>query len=85
MLGWLTRPVTLVAALAFSTISVLSRKYRRLRLYYHLFLYTSTLGVLSVWGVLVSIAATITGHVSIRSAYSDDRIQLLAPVCPVTS
>lgn len=64
MLGWLLRPFTAVSALAVGTVSLLSRKYERVRLYYHLGMYLSILGATSLWGVFLSIAATAAGQVS---------------------
>ncbi|WWD05952.1 hypothetical protein V865_004037 [Kwoniella europaea PYCC6329] len=61
-LGWLLKPIALASTLALSTLGVLSRKYQRARFYYHLTLYVSTLGALSLWGVVVSILATVTGQ-----------------------
>ncbi|WWC57935.1 uncharacterized protein I303_100470 [Kwoniella dejecticola CBS 10117] len=61
-LGWLLKPIALASTLAISTLGILSRKYQRARFYYHLTLYVSTLGALSVWGVIVSILATISGQ-----------------------
>ncbi|WVW81672.1 hypothetical protein I302_103667 [Kwoniella bestiolae CBS 10118] len=61
-LGWLLKPIALASTLALSTLGILSRKYQRARFYYHLTLYVSTLGALSLWGVVVSILATITGQ-----------------------
>jgi lysophosphatidate acyltransferase len=70
MLGWLLKPFTAITALAAGTVSLLSRKYERVRLYYHLGLYLSILGATSVWGVVLSIAATATGQVRyIASVY----------------
>ena len=64
MLSWLLKPFTAVSALAVGTVSLLSRKYERVRLYYHLGLYLSILGSTSVWGVVLSIVATASGQVS---------------------
>ncbi|WWC85697.1 uncharacterized protein L201_000563 [Kwoniella dendrophila CBS 6074] len=61
-LGWIVKPLALASTLALSTLGILSRKYKKARFYYHLTLYVSTLGALSVWGVIVSIVATVTGQ-----------------------
>ncbi|WWC66947.1 uncharacterized protein I206_100854 [Kwoniella pini CBS 10737] len=61
-LGWLLKPIALASTLAISTLGILSRKYQRARFYYHLTLYVSTLGALSIWGVIVSILATVSGQ-----------------------
>ena len=65
MFGWVLKPFALASTLAFSTLAVLSRRYERARFFFHLTLYISTLGVLSVWGVFVSILATAAGQVSV--------------------
>lgn len=64
MLGWLVRPLALASTLAFSTLGLLSRRYQRARFFFNLTLYISSLGIVSVWGVFVSILASLAGHVS---------------------
>ncbi|KAK1921308.1 1-acylglycerol-3-phosphate O-acyltransferase [Papiliotrema laurentii] len=61
MLGWVLKPLAVASTVVISTLGLLSRKYQRARLYYHLGLYLSTLGAASAWGVLITIVATLTG------------------------
>lgn len=63
MLGWLLRPLALASTLAFSSLGLLSQRYQRAGFYFHLTLYISTLGAASVWGVFVSILASLAGQV----------------------
>jgi len=42
----------------------LSTKYQKARFYLNLGLYSGTLGIWSIWGVVVSILATAVGQVS---------------------
>lgn len=63
MLGWILRPLALASTLAFSTLGILSRRYQRARFYYHLTLYISTIGAVSIWGVFVSVLASLAGQV----------------------
>jgi len=53
-----------VSAIAVSTLGLLSTKYQKARFYFNLGLYSGTLGLWSVWGVVVSILATAVGQVS---------------------
>lgn len=62
-ISWLLKPVALVSTVALSTLGVLSRRYQRARLYFNITIYVSTLGLMSVWGVVVSILATAAGQV----------------------
>ena len=62
--SWVLKPLAAVSAIAFSTLGVLSRKYQKARFYFHLTLYISTLGALSLWGVVVSLLAPLVGQVS---------------------
>jgi len=64
MLEWLWRPLAAASTLVVSTAAVLSRRYERVRLYYHLGLYLSTLGAASIWGLVITVMATATGQVS---------------------
>jgi lysophosphatidate acyltransferase len=64
MATWLFKPVAAVSAIAVTTLGLLSTKYEKARFYLNLGLYSGTLGVWSVWGVVVSILATAVGHVS---------------------
>ncbi len=70
MLGWVWKPLALISTVAVTTLGVLSRKYQRAKLYYHLGIYLSTLGATSVWGVLISIMATAGGQVSTNHSYA---------------
>lgn len=63
-LGWLLKPLALISTIALSTLGAFSKRYQRARFYLHLILYISTLGVISLWGVVVSILATVAGQVS---------------------
>lgn len=63
-MSWLFKPIAAASALALSTLGLLSRKSQKARFYLNLGLYSGTLGVLSVWGVVVSILATALGQVS---------------------
>lgn len=67
MLGWVLKPLAVASTAVISTLGLLSRKYQRARLYYHLGLYLSTLGAASAWGVLITIVATLTGKVSVNA------------------
>ncbi|ORX35002.1 putative 1-acylglycerol-3-phosphate O-acyltransferase [Kockovaella imperatae] len=62
MFGWLAKPVTLISTIALSSLSLLSKRYQRVRYGYHLLIYVSTLGALSIWGVVVSVLASVTGQ-----------------------
>jgi lysophosphatidate acyltransferase len=64
MVGWILRPIAAVSAIAVSTLGLLSTRYQKARFYLNLGLYSGTLGVWSVWGVVVSILATAVGQVS---------------------
>lgn len=64
MLSWILRPLALVSTFAISTLGLAARRYERARFFFHLTLYISTLGVMSVWGVFVSILASLAGQVS---------------------
>lgn len=64
MIEWLWRPLAAASTLVVSTAAVLSRRYERVRLYYHLGLYLSTLGAASIWGLVITVMATATGQVS---------------------
>lgn len=64
-LSWLFKPLALASTFAFSTLGILSQRYQKARFYFHLTLYLSTLGVASVWGVIVSLLATAAGQVRI--------------------
>jgi lysophosphatidate acyltransferase len=64
MLGWVLKPLALASTLALSTLGLLGRKYQRARFIFHFTLYVSTLGAMSVWGVVVSLLATLAGQVS---------------------
>ncbi|WVQ85206.1 hypothetical protein IAT38_007371 [Cryptococcus sp. DSM 104549] len=61
-LSWVLKPLALASTIALSTLGVLSQRYQRARFYFHLILYVSTLGLASVWGVIVSILATAAGQ-----------------------
>ncbi|OWZ45843.1 lysophosphatidate acyltransferase [Cryptococcus neoformans] len=61
-ISWLLKPVALVSTVALSTLGVLSRRYQRARFYFNITIYVSTLGLMSVWGVVVSILATAAGQ-----------------------
>jgi len=63
MLGWLWRPLAAASTMVVSTAAILSTRYERVRLYYHLGLYLTTLGAASVWGLLITVMATATGQV----------------------
>lgn len=63
-MSWLFKPVAAVSAIAVSTLGLLSTKYQKARFYFNLGLYSGTLGIWSIWGVVVSILATAVGHVS---------------------
>jgi hypothetical protein len=63
MLTAILRPVGIASAAILSALGLLSRKSRRARFAYHLTLYAGTLGIMSVWGVVVSVAATLIGQV----------------------
>jgi lysophosphatidate acyltransferase len=67
MVAWIFKTGAAVSAIAISTLGLLSTKYQKARFYFNLGLYSGTLGVLSVWGVVVSILATAVGQVSLRS------------------
>ncbi|KAL7420334.1 1-acylglycerol-3-phosphate O-acyltransferase [Cryptotrichosporon argae] len=56
------KPLALVSTLALSALGVLGQKYQRARFAFHLSLYITTLGALSVWGVLVSVLASVAGQ-----------------------
>jgi lysophosphatidate acyltransferase len=75
MATWLFKPVAAVSAIAVTTLGLLSTKYEKARFYLNLGLYSGTLGVWSVWGVVVSILATAVGHVSCPARVGD--IQLI--------
>ena len=62
--SWILRPLATASAIAVAALGVASRKYEKARLYWHLGLYVGTLGLLSVWGVVVSVLATAAGQVS---------------------
>ncbi|KAK8844606.1 hypothetical protein IAR55_006453 [Kwoniella newhampshirensis] len=61
-LSWLLKPFAVASTLALSTLGILSQRYQRARFYFHLTLYCSTLGLASVWGVIVSLLATAAGQ-----------------------
>ncbi|KAK4686994.1 lysophosphatidate acyltransferase, partial [Tremellales sp. Uapishka_1] len=61
-MSFLFKPLALVSTLAFSTLGLLSRRYQKARFYFHLTLYMSTMGVISIWGVVISILATAAGQ-----------------------
>lgn len=63
MLAKLLRPINIATTAAIGGIAVLVRKSRRARFAYHLTLYASSLGVASIWGVAVSVVATLVGQV----------------------
>ena len=63
MLSTILKPLGIASTLALSTLGLISRKSRRARFIYHLTLYAGTLGIMSVWGVVVSVAATLIGQV----------------------
>lgn len=62
-ISWLLKPVALVSTVALSTLGLLSRRYQRARFYFNVTIYVSTLGLMSFWGVVVSILATAAGQV----------------------
>ena len=64
MFGWLVRPLALASTVAISTLGVFSQRYQRARFFFHVILYISTLGAVSVWGLLVSVLASLAGQVS---------------------
>lgn len=72
-ISWLLKPVALVSTVALSTLGVLSRRYQRARFYFNLTIYVSTVGLMSVWGVVVSILATAAGQVRASFAPCVDR------------
>ncbi|ADV24659.1 lysophosphatidate acyltransferase [Cryptococcus gattii E566] len=61
-ISWLLKPVALVSTVALSTLGLLSKRYQRARFYFNVTIYVSTLGLMSVWGVVVSILATAAGQ-----------------------
>ncbi|WWD22843.1 hypothetical protein CI109_107337 [Kwoniella shandongensis] len=61
-LSWLLKPLALASTFALSTLGILSQRYQKARFYFHLTLYISTLGLASVWGVIVSLLATAAGQ-----------------------
>ncbi|WVF66335.1 hypothetical protein IAT40_001075 [Kwoniella sp. CBS 6097] len=61
-LRWILKPLALASTIAFSTLGLLSTKYKRARFYFRLGLYVSTLGAISVWGVVVSLLASAAGQ-----------------------
>jgi lysophosphatidate acyltransferase len=67
MMSAILRPVGIASAAILSALGLASRKSRRARFAYHLTLYAGTLGIMSVWGVVVSVAATLIGQVCIIS------------------
>jgi hypothetical protein len=64
MLGWILKPLALASTVALSTLGLLGRKYQKARFIFHLTFYVSALGAVSVWGVVVSLLATLAGQVS---------------------
>lgn len=70
MAWWTIKPIVAVSAIAVSTLGLLSTKYQKARFYLNLGLYSGTLGIWSIWGVVVSILATAVGQVSYRSSIS---------------
>ena len=70
MAWWIIKPIVAVSAIAVSTLGLLSTKYQKARFYLNLGLYSGTLGIWSIWGVVVSILATAAGHVSYRPSSS---------------
>jgi hypothetical protein len=65
MAWWIIKPIVAVSAIAVSTLGLLSTKYQKARFYLNLGLYSGTLGIWSIWGVVVSILATAVGQVSL--------------------
>lgn len=65
-MSWLIKPLAAASALALSTLGLISRKSQKARFYLNLGLYSGTLGVISLWGVVVSILASAAGQVSFR-------------------
>lgn len=63
-IGWILRPLGAASAIAVGTLGILSRWYQRPRLYFNLTVYLATVGVASVWGVVLSVLATAVGQVS---------------------
>jgi len=63
-MSWLFKPLAAASALALSTLGLVSRKSQTARFYLNLGLYSGTLGVISLWGVVVSILASAVGQVS---------------------
>ncbi|EIW73132.1 hypothetical protein TREMEDRAFT_67225 [Tremella mesenterica DSM 1558] len=61
-LPWLIKPLAAATAIVFSTLGVLSRRYQRARFYFHLSIYIGTLGLLSAWGVVISLFAPLIGQ-----------------------
>jgi len=74
MAWWILKPVVAVSAIAVSTLGLLSTKYQRARFYLNLGLYSGTLGVWSIWGVVVSILATAVGQVSFYMPFSGHQL-----------
>jgi len=72
MAWWIIKPIVAVSAIAVSTLGLLSTKYQKARFYFNLGLYSGTLGLWSVWGVVVSILATAVGQVSSRFLFNSD-------------
>jgi lysophosphatidate acyltransferase len=66
MLAWILKPLAYASTLAFTTLGLLSPRSQTARFYFNFTLYLSILGASSVWGVLISIFATIAGRVRLR-------------------
>jgi lysophosphatidate acyltransferase len=78
MAWWIIKPIVAVSAIAVSTLGLLSTKYQKARFYLNLGLYSGTLGIWSIWGVVVSILATAVGQVSFRLLFLSDIANNLA-------
>lgn len=63
-MSWLIKPLVAASALALSTLGLVSRKSQKAKFYLNLGLYSGTLGIISLWGVVVSILASAVGQVS---------------------
>lgn len=67
MLAWALKRVAAASAVALSTIGVLGLGSAKARFAFKVTLYTGVLGLTSIWGVFVSLIATVTGQVRFYS------------------
>lgn len=63
-MSWIIKPLVAASALALSTLGLVSRRSQKAKFYLNLGLYSGTLGIISLWGVVVSILASAVGQVS---------------------